>query len=63
MIEYQDDEEEVEEAVLGGAGLRWELPGNYPVFTMLMVIYHYVERIGELLLPPIFLYNIYGNEK
>ena len=24
---------------------RWELTGNYPVFTMVMVIYHYVERI------------------
>ena len=24
---------------------RWELPGNYPVFTVVMVIYHYVERI------------------
>ena len=24
---------------------RWELPGNYPVFTVVMAIYHYVERI------------------
>ena len=24
---------------------RWELPGNYPVFTVVMVIYHYVEII------------------
>ena len=24
---------------------RWELPGNYPVFTVVMLIYHYVERI------------------
>ena len=24
---------------------RWELPGNYPVFSVVMVIYHYVERI------------------
>ena len=24
---------------------RWELPGNYPVFTMVMVVYHYVWRI------------------
>ena len=38
---------------------RWELPGNYPVFTVLMVIYRYVEKIGEFLLPQIFLYNIY----
>ena len=28
---------------------RWELPGKYPVFNMVMVIYHYVERIGEFL--------------
>ena len=24
---------------------RRELPGNYPGFTMVMVIYHYVDRI------------------
>ena len=24
---------------------RWELTGNYPVFTMVMVIYNYVDRI------------------
>ena len=36
---------------------RWELPVNYPVFTKVMVIYRYIERIGELLLPPIFLYK------
>ena len=34
---------------------RYELPGEYPVLTMVMVIYHYVEIIGELSLPPIFL--------
>ena len=28
-----------------------------------MVIYRYVDRIGELLLSPIFLYNIYDHEK
>ena len=28
---------------------RWELPGNYPVFTLVMVIYHYVERIWRIL--------------
>ena len=33
---------------------RWELPGNYPVFTVVMVIYHYVERYGEFSLPPLF---------
>ena len=41
----------------------WELPGNYPVFTVLMVIYRYVEIIGELFLPPIFLYNLCYHEK
>ena len=33
---------------------RWELPGNCPVFTVVMVIYHYVERIWRILVPPIF---------
>ena len=42
---------------------RWELPGNYPVFAMVMLIYHYVERIREFSLPPIFSYNINDNEK
>ena len=28
-----------------------------------MVIYHCVEIIGELLLPPIFSYNIYDHNK
>ena len=39
---------------------RWELPGNYPVFTVLMVIYHYVERIWRIIVTPIFYitYNI-----
>ena len=38
---------------------RWELLGNYPVFTMVMVIYHYFHIIVELSLPLIFSYNIY----
>ena len=33
---------------------RWELPGNYPVLTVVMVIYHYVERIWRILITPIF---------
>ena len=41
---------------------RWELPGNYPVFTVVMVIYHYVERIWRVLVTPIILYNIYDHE-
>ena len=40
-------------------GRKWKLPGNYPIFTVRMEIYHYIERIGELSLPPIFPYNIY----
>ena len=42
---------------------RWELPGNYPVFTVAMIIYHYVEIIWRILVTPDFLYNIYDNEK
>ena len=34
---------------------RWELPGNYPFFIVGMIIYRYVDRIGELSLPPIFI--------
>ena len=42
---------------------RFELPGNCPVFTVVMVICHYIEIIGEFLLPPIRLYNIYDHHK
>ena len=42
---------------------RWELPGNYPVFTMVMLIYHYVERIWRILVSLYFLYNKYDPEK
>ena len=42
---------------------RWKLPGNYPVFVVVMVIYHYVERIWRILFTPVFLYNIYVHEK
>ena len=34
---------------------RCELPGNYPVFTVVMVIYTFVRRISIITLPPIFL--------
>ena len=40
---------------------RWELPDNYPVFTVVMVIYHYVERIWRILVTPILIYNIYDH--
>ena len=41
---------------------RWVLPVNYPVFTVVMVIYHYVDRIWRILVIPIFLYKIYDNK-
>ena len=45
---------------------KWELLGNHPVFTVVMVIYHCVERIWIIRFTTIFLYNIYkklgGNE-
>ena len=41
----------------------WELPGKYPFFTVVMVIYHYVERTWRILVTPDFLYNIYDHEK
>ena len=37
---------------------RWDLPGNYPVFTTLMVIYYYIEIIWRILVTPVFLYNL-----
>ena len=42
---------------------RWELLGNYSVFTVVMVIYHYVERILRILLTPNFSHNICDHEK
>ena len=42
---------------------RQELPGKYPIFTMVVIIYHYVERIEELFLPLICSYNIYDHQK
>ena len=33
---------------------RWDLPGNYPVFTVVMVIYHHVERTWRILVDPNF---------
>ena len=41
---------------------RWELPGNCPVFTVVMVNCHYVEIIWRILVTPNFLYNIYDQE-
>ena len=41
---------------------RCELLGNYPVFNVVMVIYHYVEIIWRILVTPNFLYNIYNHE-
>ena len=33
---------------LFSVGHRWELPGNYPVSAVVMVIYNCVDIIGEL---------------
>ena len=33
---------------------RWELPGKYPILTVVMVICHYVERIWRIIVTPIF---------
>ena len=33
---------------------RWELPGNNPVFTVVMVICYYVERIRRILVTSVF---------
>ena len=33
---------------------RWELLGNYPVFNMVLVICHYIERIWRILVTPQF---------
>ena len=40
---------------------RWELPGNYPVFTVIMLIYHYIEKIWRILVTPNLFYNIYNH--
>ena len=39
----------------------WELPSNYPVFTVVMVIYYYVDRTWRFIVTPDFLYNIYDD--
>ena len=41
---------------------RWELLGCYHVFTMVMVIYHYVEKIWIILITPNF-FNLYYHKK
>ena len=42
---------------------RWELPVNYPIFTVVMVISHYIDRILGIIVTPDFLYNIQDNKK
>ena len=37
-----------------GGSHRQEFTGNHPISTVVMVIYHYVDIIRELSLPPIF---------
>ena len=36
-------------------GHRWKLAGNYHFFTVVMVIYHYNEKIWIVIVTPIFL--------
>ena len=43
---------------MGGGGDRWELPGSYHVFVVVMVIYDYVEIIWKIPVTTNFLYNI-----
>ena len=63
VVSGANDKVQVTMITLYHAGVhRWELRGNYPVFTVVMVIYHYVERIWRILVTPIFLYNIYDHE-
>ena len=42
-------------------GRRWELPCNYSVFTVVVEIYHYAERIWIIIVAPGFSYNIYNH--
>ena len=42
---------------------RWELPDNYPFFAVVMILYHYVEKIGRIFVTPDFVYYIYDHEK
>ena len=35
-------------------GHRWILPGNYPIFAVLMLIYHYIEKIWRIIITPDF---------
>ena len=50
------EENEIEEkSIFMATGLhRYELPGNYPVFTVVMVIYTFIRRISIITLPPNF---------
>ena len=43
-------------------GHKWEFRGNFPGITVVMVIYHYVDKIWRIIIHPDFLYNIYNNE-
>ena len=42
---------------------RWELPGSYPVFDVVMVIYHWFERIWRIIVTPDVSHNIYDHEE
>ena len=41
----------------GGCSISWQrrkLLGNWPIFTVVMLIYHYVERIWKNIITPLF---------
>ena len=59
--DQQNIKDIIDAAILSTPEHRWELPGNYPIFTVVKVIYHYVDRIWRILVTPIFLYNIYDH--
>ena len=63
VTKYQTmDHRDIDTELYHSYNHRWELPCNYPVFTMVMLMYHYVEIIWRIIVTPIFVYNIYYYE-
>ena len=50
---------EIEEINLSPQGHRWELPGNYRDFIMVMVFYLFFRRTKRILVTPITDFKIY----
>ena len=59
----EDNHLEIESKICHSMRHRWELPCNYPVFSVEMIIYHYVKIIWRIIVTPIVSYNIYENER